>query len=153
MERVAAKPKIPVLFCMDEFPILGHMKHIEDAAGQIAGYGVKAMAIIQDLSQLKSLYKDRWETFMGNAGVMQFFGNNDVTTLEWITRRLGKTVVSVVTGNESFSEQHARQANAAANGIQAASLRAISPAGAARSHYAGGSQPLFLREDKKKRNW
>ena len=152
MERMAAKPKIPVLFCMDEFPILGHMKHIEDAAGQIAGYGVKLWPIIQDLSQLKSLYKDRWETFMGNAGVMQFFGNNDVTTLEWITRRLGKTVVSVVTGNESFSEQHTRQANAAANGDSggftsghSARLELhdlITPEEASR---------IFSREDKKKR--
>ena len=152
MERIAAKPKIPVLFCMDEFPILGHMKHIEDAAGQIAGYGVKLWPIIQDLSQLKSLYKDRWETFMGNAGVMQFFGNNDVTTLEWITRRLGKTVVSVVTGNESFSEQHTRQANAAANGDSggftsghSAKLELhdlVTPEEASR---------IFSREDKKKR--
>lgn len=152
MERAAAKPKIPVLFCMDEFPVLGHMKHIEDAAGQIAGYGVKLWPIIQDLSQLKSLYKDRWETFMGNAGVMQFFGNNDVTTLEWITRRLGKTVVSVVTGNESFSEQYSKRSNAAASGDssgftagQSARLELhdlITPEEASR---------YFSREDKNKR--
>ena len=56
---------------MDEFPILGHMQQIEDAAGQVAGFGVKLWPIIQDLSQLKALYKDRWETFMGNSGVIQ----------------------------------------------------------------------------------
>ena len=61
------------------------MRQIEDAAGQIASYGVKLWPILQDLGQLKALYKERWETFMGNAGVLQFFGNNDLTTLEWIS--------------------------------------------------------------------
>jgi type IV secretion system protein VirD4 len=28
---------------------------------------------------------------MGNAGLLQFFGNNDLTTLEWVSKRLGKS--------------------------------------------------------------
>jgi len=57
---------------------------------------VKLWPIIQDLSQLKALYKDRWETFMGNSGVIQCFGNNEQTTTEWISKRLGKTSFQVV---------------------------------------------------------
>lgn len=82
-----------VLFVLDEFAVLGHMRQIEDAAGQIASFHVKLWTILQDLSQLKSLYRDRWETFLGNAGVLQFFGNNDLTTLEFIQKRCGKTAV------------------------------------------------------------
>ena len=91
----------PVLFILDEFASLGHMKQIEDAAGQIAGYGVKLWPILQDLGQLKALYKDRWETFLGNAGILQFFGNNDLTTLEWISKRLGKTTIIQKSGSEA----------------------------------------------------
>ena len=105
MEREDYKPDPPVLFCLDEFAILGHMKQIEDAAGQIAGFGVKLWPILQDLSQLKTLYTERWETFMGNSGVLQFFGNNDVTTLEYIQKRLGKTPVK--TRRESDSPEKA----------------------------------------------
>jgi TraM recognition site of TraD and TraG len=83
----------PVLFVLDEFATLGHMRQIEDAAGQIAGYGVKLWPILQDLGQLKALYRERWETFMGNAGILQFFGNNDLTTLEWISKRIGTTTI------------------------------------------------------------
>ena len=95
MERTPGQPSAgcQVLFVMDEFAALGHMRTIEDAAGQIAGYGVKLWPILQDLGQLKALYKDRWETFMGNAGVLQFFGNNDLTTLEWVSKRLGSTTI------------------------------------------------------------
>lgn len=93
MERTDAKPDYPVLLILDEFATLGHMRQIENAAGQMAGFGVKLWPILQDLGQLKSLYQERWETFMGNAGLLEFFGNNDITTLEWISKRLGKTTV------------------------------------------------------------
>jgi len=45
MEREPRIPDPPVLLCLDEFAILGHMKQIEDAAGQIAGFGVKLWLI------------------------------------------------------------------------------------------------------------
>jgi len=95
MEKTPGRPAAgcPVLFLLDEFATLGHMRQIEDAAGQIAGYGVKLWPVLQDLGQLKALYKDRWETFLGNAGVLQFFGNNDLTTLEWVSKRLGSTTI------------------------------------------------------------
>ncbi|MGZ8246326.1 type IV secretory system conjugative DNA transfer family protein [Methylomagnum sp.] len=102
MERTQGRPAAgcPVLFILDEFASLGPMRQIEDAAGQIAGYGVKLWPILQDLGQLKALYKDRWETFMGNAGILQFFGNNDLTPLEWVSKRLGSTTI------EQLSESH-----------------------------------------------
>lgn len=107
MEREKTKPACPVLVCLDEFPVLGHMKQLEDAAGQIASFGVKLWIILQDWGQGKALYKERWETFAGNAGIMQFFGNNDLQTTEYISKRLGKTVVKVVREGEITAEKRA----------------------------------------------
>ncbi len=45
MERTPGKPKLPVLFVLDEFPALGHMQAIETAAGLMAGFGVKLWTI------------------------------------------------------------------------------------------------------------
>lgn len=95
MEREKTVPSAPVLVCLDEFPVLGHMRQLEDAAGQIASFHVKLWVVLQDWNQGKALYGDRWETFAGNSGILQFFGNNDVTTTEYISRRLGKTPVEV----------------------------------------------------------
>jgi type IV secretion system protein VirD4 len=89
-----------VLVVLDEFAALGHMQQVEDAAGQIAGFGVKLWPVLQDLAQLKALYETRWETFLGNAGILQFFGNNDLSTLEWISKRCGKTSIEVVRSND-----------------------------------------------------
>jgi type IV secretion system protein VirD4 len=111
MEREAGKPPVPVLLCLDEFAALGHMRQIEAAAGQIAGFGVKLWPILQDLTQLKRDYKEGWETFLGNAGVLQFFGNNDVTTLEFIGRRLGKTSMVVSRGAQTTHEQRTKGAS------------------------------------------
>jgi type IV secretion system protein VirD4 len=95
MERTGPIKEIQhrVLFCLDEFAVLGHMQSIEKAAGQIAGFGVKLWPVIQDLTQLQRDYEKAWETFMGNAGLLTFFGNTDLTTLEHISKRLGETEV------------------------------------------------------------
>ncbi len=80
----------PVLFILDEFAALSRMEMIEKAAGLMAGYGVKLWPILQDLGQLKRHYKESWETFLANTGMIQFFANADMTTLEWISKRLGQ---------------------------------------------------------------
>lgn len=95
----------PVLFCLDEFAALGHMESIEKAAGQIAGFGVKLWPIVQDLTQLRRDYREAWETFMGNAGLLTFFGNTDLTTLEHISKRLGETEMIRTTTNTADNWQ------------------------------------------------
>ena len=97
----------PVLFVLDEFAALGHMESIEKAAGQIAGFGVKLWPIVQDLTQLKRDYRDAWETFMGNAGLLTFFGNTDLFTLDHVSKRLGEceAIRTVVNASESWQRQ------------------------------------------------
>lgn len=85
--------RLPVWFVLEEFPTLGYMRSIETAAGLMAGFGVKLWAVIQDLTQLQTHYQRSWETFLGNAGVIQAFGNADRTTSDYLSQRLGMTQV------------------------------------------------------------
>jgi type IV secretion system protein VirD4 len=105
MEEEKTEPKFPVLVCMDEFPVLNYMQQLEVAAGQIASFSVKLWVLLQDWSQGKALYGERWETFAGNAGILQFFGNNDLATTEYVSRRLGMTRVEVSRVSEVAPEQ------------------------------------------------
>lgn len=91
----------PVLAMLEEFPVLSHMSIIEQAAGYAAGFGLKLRIVIQDLTQLKRHYRDGWETFIGNAGCIQAFANNDVTTLEYVSKKLGECEVTQTTHNLS----------------------------------------------------
>jgi type IV secretion system protein VirD4 len=81
----------PVLFVLDEFPVLGHMQAIETAAGLMAGFGVKLWVIAQNIGQLKKHYDKGWETFVGNAGMLMAFANNDNDTLTELSKMLGRT--------------------------------------------------------------
>ena len=47
---------------------------------------------MQDTTQLERYYKSSWETFLGNAGLVQCFANGDQSTLDYIARRLEQLV-------------------------------------------------------------
>jgi type IV secretion system protein VirD4 len=93
MELEESKPAHPVLFLLEEFPVLGYLRPIETAAGFVAGFGVKLWTVLQDFSQLKVHYPKSWETFLGNAGIIQAFGNVDLTTTEYLSKRLGNLTI------------------------------------------------------------
>lgn len=82
----------PAFFILEELATtIGYMRQLESAAGLMAGYGIKLWSVIQDLTQLKHHYRNSWETFIGNAGTTIWFGNSDLTTLEYISKKLGQT--------------------------------------------------------------
>lgn len=103
LELEETKPELPVLLMLEEFAALGHMRALEQASAYMAGFGVKLWAVLQDMSQLKRHYKEGWETFLGNAGVVTTFGNNDQTTLDYVSKRLGDTFVYLQETNSQGS--------------------------------------------------
>lgn len=105
MEREHTIPFAPVLACLDEFPVLGYMRQLENAIGQIASFHVKLWFVLQDWGQGKALYGERWESFAANAGILQFFSNNDLSTAEYISKKLGKTRVEVSRLGEVGTQQ------------------------------------------------
>lgn len=91
LERVQDKPKFPLLMVLDEFAALKRMRVIENAAAQLAGFGVRMMFVVQTLAQLKDVYKDNWETLVANAGTRIFFCNDDQFTRDYASRLVGET--------------------------------------------------------------
>jgi len=64
------------------------MEIMERAAAHFPGFGVKLWAVLQDTTQLRRYYRSSWETFLGNAGLVQCFANGDQSTLNYIAHRL-----------------------------------------------------------------
>ncbi len=122
----------PTLFILDEFAQLGHLGPVEDAFGLVRGYGVQIWPILQDLNQLKALYKDRWETFLGNAGVVQGFAPNDRTTAEWMSWRAGDTTVTSLGYNEGGGQSTGGQGSTSSS---------------AGRNYSQARRPLFLPQE------
>src|SRR5690606_7385231 len=65
LARTPGRPELDgspsrVLFLLDEFANLGRMNPVLRAVSLMAGYGVQIWTFLQDLSQLKGTYPDRW---------------------------------------------------------------------------------------------
>jgi type IV secretion system protein VirD4 len=92
------------LFFLDEFgSALGHFQLIEEAAGHMAGYGIKLVPIIQNIGQVQKLYAKNWETFLGNAGAIIAWGLNDKETETYLADRLGHVMVAEASQGSSSS--------------------------------------------------
>ena len=103
MRSVRPAP-VPVLFMLDEFAQFGHLEVIENNLALMREYGIKLWPIFQDLAQAKDIYKTRWESFIGNAGVLQTFAPQDDTTRDYLSRLTGQRLYWLKTSNLSRSE-------------------------------------------------
>jgi type IV secretion system protein VirD4 len=102
LDGLRSKPGgVPTLVILDEFARLGHLTAVENAFALAAGYNVKVWPFVQDLTQLKQVYGERWESFIANSGIVQWFTPNDSFTAGYLSRRIGKTTIGVRTTNMS----------------------------------------------------
>lgn len=95
----------PVLFILEEFAALGHMQALEQAVAYLGGFGVKLWTVLQDLTQLQRHYKDSWETFLANAGVLQAFSISDMTTCKYLSERIGETTFQITNKIDVSADQ------------------------------------------------
>jgi type IV secretion system protein VirD4 len=106
---------LPVLALLDEFAQLGHLKAMRDAMGQSAGMGLQVLPILQDLNQLKTHYKDGWETFLANTEFRMFFKSNDVFTQDYVSKLSGLQTVKVP--NSGFGESSGGGSNSSSANV------------------------------------
>ncbi|MEJ5038594.1 type IV secretory system conjugative DNA transfer family protein [Acinetobacter johnsonii] len=85
-----AAHKHRLLMMLDEFPGFGRLKVFEDTLPYIAGYGIKAYLIAQDIEQLRaSDAYGREETISANCHVRVVYAPNKIETAEWISKLTG----------------------------------------------------------------
>lgn len=81
-----------LLLMLDEFPTLGRLEVFESALAYIAGYGMKAYLITQDVQQLYKAYTN-YESIISNCHVRVAYAPNKVETAEWMSKMTGQTTV------------------------------------------------------------
>jgi type IV secretion system protein VirD4 len=115
-----------IVMLLEEFAALDHMKRLEVAAGFMAGIGVgiRMWVVLQDLGQLQSLYKARWQTFLGNSGVIQCFGLNDLASLNYVSERLGETSIWTHSYSQATHEQRVQGHSPQTSSLQTVKLLA-----------------------------
>ncbi|MBR1383427.1 MAG: TraM recognition domain-containing protein, partial [Ruminococcus sp.] len=63
------------------------------------------------LSQLKKMYKDSWENVLGNCDSLLFLGGQEPTTLEHISKTLGKETIDTRSHNRTRGRQGSTSEN------------------------------------------
>ena len=89
----------PVRFMLDEFPNIGQIPQFERYLATMRSRDISASIIVQNLAQLKSMYKDQgqdaWETIVGNCDSFLFLGGQEQSTLKYLSEKMGKTTIEV----------------------------------------------------------
>lgn len=81
-----------LLLLLDEFPTLGKLEVFESALAYIAGYGMKAYLICQDVQQLYKAYTN-YESIISNCHIRVAYAPNKVETAEWMSKMTGQMTV------------------------------------------------------------
>lgn len=81
-----------LLLMMDEFPALGRLDFFQSQLAYLAGYGIKACLVVQDLSQLYAAY-GQTESIVSNCHVRVAFAPNKVETAQLLSTMAGLATV------------------------------------------------------------
>ena len=84
---------------LDEFANVGTIPRFEELLATMRSMEISANVIIQNLSQLKKMYKDSWENVLGNCDSLLFLGGQEPTTLEHVSKMLGKETIDTRSRN------------------------------------------------------
>lgn len=82
-----------VRFMLDEFANIGTIPDFEKKLATMRKYEISCTIILQNLAQLKTMYKDAWESITGNCDSFLFLGGQEQTTLEYVSKKLGKKTI------------------------------------------------------------
>ena len=88
---------IPVHFVMDEFANVALPDNFERLLATMRSRRISVSIIIQNMAQLKALFKDNWESLVGNCDTMLYLGGNEQSTHEYLSKMLGKETIDTRT--------------------------------------------------------
>ena len=92
---------IPVHFLMDEFANVALPDEFDKLLSTMRSRNIFVSIIIQNMAQLRVLYKDAWESIVGNCDELYYLGGNEQSTHKFISEYLGKETIDITTYGKS----------------------------------------------------
>lgn len=87
------KLPIQVTLMMDEFANVALPDDFCSLLSTMRSRRISSIIIIQNLAQIKALFKDTWETITGNCDTLVYLGGNEKSTHQYISEMLGKSTI------------------------------------------------------------
>lgn len=82
-----------VRFMMDEFKNIGKIPQFPEKIATMRKYNISVTIVLQSLAQIVAMYKDDYETIVGNCSVNILLGTQEKTTEEYFSKQIGKTTI------------------------------------------------------------
>lgn len=102
---------IHVTFLLDEFANVALPDDYCSLLSTMRSREISSVIIIQNLAQIKALFKDTWETIPGNCDTLVYLGGNEQSTHKYISELLGKGTID----KQSSGETRGRQGSSSRN--------------------------------------
>lgn len=96
---------------MDEFANIGEIPEFPSKLSTMRKYNISATIVLQDNSQLQSMYKDEWRTIMANCDSTIFLGNAEPDTLKYFCEKLGNETVTAQSRGRSYGSKSGSSQN------------------------------------------
>ncbi len=84
---------IHVHFVMDEFSNVALPDEFDKLLSTMRSREISVSIILQNLAQLKALFKDTWESIVGNCDEFLYLGGNEQSTHKYVSELLGKETI------------------------------------------------------------
>ena len=102
---------VPVHFLMDEFANVALPDEFDKLLSTMRSRQIFVSIIIQNLAQIKALYKDAWESIVGNCDELYYLGGNEQSTHKFISEYLGKETLDTNTYGKSSGKSGSYSTN------------------------------------------
>lgn len=102
---------IHVTFMLDEFANVALPDDYCSLLSTMRSREISSVIIIQNLAQIKALFKETWETIPGNCDTLIYLGGNEQSTHKYISELLGKGTID----KRSSGETRGRQGSSSRN--------------------------------------
>lgn len=99
---------VPVHCFLDEFANIGKIPGFEILMATIRSRGISVSVIVQGLSQGKAIWKDDWDTIVGNCDSVLFLGSRDETTNKWLSAQLGDETITMDEYSQTYGVSGSR---------------------------------------------
>jgi len=91
------KLPMPVHCIMDEFPNVALPDDFEKILATMRSRSISCSIIVQNMSQIKALFKDSHDSLVGNCDELLYLGGNEKDTHKYISELLGKATIDTNT--------------------------------------------------------
>ena len=91
------KLPIPVHCIMDEWANVALPDDFEKILATMRSRSISCSIIVQNMSQIKALFKDSWESLCGNCDELLYLGGNEKESHKYISELLGKATIDTNT--------------------------------------------------------